>query len=151
MPDPEQTHKIFFLCGAASPAAGDADASPATGEGAAPASAAGMVAISRAGRAPGARDGGGEEDEDGEDVDEDVEDDEEETLRLGRAGATWPAIGASNHLRPCFVARRFSSSRVRSSHHCFLFPAWNGIAATLRRLKRSSNIASASKNTFWPI
>ena len=115
------------------------------------ASAAGMVAISRAGRAPGERDGGGEEDEDGEDVDEDVEDDEEETLRLGRAGATWPAIGASNHLRPCIVARRFSSSRVRSSHHCFLFPAWNGIAAILRRLKPSSNRVSLGSRIFWSI
>ena len=111
-----------------------------------------MVAISRAGRAPGARDGGGdEEDEDGEDVDEDVEDDEEETLRLGRAGATWPAIGASNHLRPRIVARRFSSSRVRSSHHCFLFSAWNGIEATLRRLKRFSNISSPGSRKDWSI
>ena len=150
MPDAEQTHKLVFLCGAASPAAGDADASPATGEGAAPATAAGMVARTRAGRAPGARDGGGEEDED-EDVGEDVEDDEEETQRLGRTGATWPAIGASNHLRPCFVARRFSSSRVRSSHHCFLFPAWNGIAAISRRLKRSSNSSSAGSRKDWSI
>ena len=102
-----------------------------------------MVAGSRADRAPRA---GGDEDDD-----EEVEEEEEEEdggRRAGRAGSTRPAIGASNQLCPCFVVLLFWSSRARSSHQVFLFVAWNGIAAVLRRLKRSSNISSAGSNTF---
>ena len=139
------------------PAPGEGDAPPAGDEGGTM-PAAGMVARARAGRAPGARGGGDEELEDDEDDDEDEEDEAEDeedgapvaaARRLAGAGATRPAIGASNHLRPCFVNLLFPSSRVRSSHHCFLFVAWNGIAGTRRRLNRSRSISSPGSKVCW--
>ena len=138
------------------PAPGEGDAPPAGDEGVTM-PAAGMVARARAGRAPGARGGGDEEledDEDDEDEEDEAEDEEDgapvaAARRLAGAGATRPAIGASNHLRPCFVNLLFPSSRVRSSHHCFLFVDWNGIAATRRRLNRSRSISSPGSKVCW--